>query len=118
MNNPFKTRFSGDDIRYRLGEIEDELNDLQDTAETGENECLIADLQEERELLNDLDLDAEYIHEDAFKEHAQDIGHDFMPKEMIGTWPCSCIDWDRAADELRHDYSVVGIGDDTYYYRS
>lgn len=118
MNNPFGKRFSGFEIKDRLDEIEDELEELNKDAEDGQNECEIADLKEERELLKDLDQDAEYIHEDYFKEHAQDVAYELMSRDEIGRWPYSCIDWEQAADELRHDYSCVEIGDETYYYRS
>ncbi len=51
--------------------------------------------------------------EDYAREFAEDVGA--IPSDC--KWPCTCIDWGQAADELRQDYSSVEYGDETYWYR-
>lgn len=50
---------------------------------------------------------------DYARELADDIGA--VPSEY--TWPTSCIDWDRAARELRMDYTSTEFDGVTYWYR-
>ncbi len=53
-----------------------------------------------------------------FVEYAQELASDCceMPSEV--KWPYTCIDWDKAADELKYDYSAVDFGDHRYWIRS
>lgn len=51
--------------------------------------------------------------EDYARQLAEDIGA--IPDDV--SWPCTCIDWSRAARELRIDYSSVEIEGVTYWYR-
>jgi antirestriction protein len=45
-------------------------------------------------------------------EYAKDIG--LVSRDM--GWPLSCIDWEQAADDLRHDYTHAELGGITYLY--
>jgi hypothetical protein len=47
------------------------------------------------------------------QEFADDIGA--VPDDL--SWPASCIDWDKAAWELRMDYSSVDFDGVTYWVR-
>lgn len=59
-----------------------------------------------------------FIRESYFKEYAQELADDIGAIDRDAKWPCNCIDWDEAADQLKQDYTVHEIGDVTYYSRS
>lgn len=52
--------------------------------------------------------------EDYTRQLAEDIGA--IPDNA--QWPCTCIDWKQAADELAMDYTTVTYQGTDYYVRS
>lgn len=52
-----------------------------------------------------------------FEEFAEDEADQLGLVENINQWPYNCIDWSRAADQLRMDYSSVDFDGETYWYR-
>lgn len=60
------------------------------------------------------------IREDAFVEYAQELAEDIgaVPEPGISPWPLYCIDWERAARDLRHDYSSVSFDGHDWLVRS
>lgn len=57
------------------------------------------------------------ISEDNFTEHAEQMAEDIGAIERSASWPCNHIDWNRAAEDLKCDYSTVDYDGETYYYR-
>lgn len=57
------------------------------------------------------------VRDSYFKEHAQELAEDCGMVNANATWPNNCIDWDKAARELRMDYSSVEFDGVTYWYR-
>jgi len=53
-----------------------------------------------------------------FEAYAEELAEDIGAISSAPNWPATCIDWERAARDLRMDYSSVEIGDNTYWYRS
>lgn len=58
------------------------------------------------------------ISEDYFTEYAQELAEDIGAIKSDMGWPCNCIDWDEAADQLKQDYMAVEFGSVTYYIRA
>lgn len=59
-----------------------------------------------------------------FTDYAQELAEDCCPyprnspeMKALESWPYRCIDWEKAADELRQDYTSIDIRDETYRYR-
>lgn len=52
-----------------------------------------------------------------FKEYAQELAEDCGMINDNASWPNNCIDWDKAARELRMDYTPVTINGFTYWTR-
>jgi len=55
-----------------------------------------------------------------FTEYARDLAYDMgaVPSGLeTPSWPNYCIDWEYAARELAHDYSVVTFEEAAYYWR-
>lgn len=53
-----------------------------------------------------------------FKEYAMELAEDIgLINDAGPVWPATCIDWERAARELRMDYTSVEVDGRTYWYR-
>ena len=85
--------------------------DEEAQAELAELENLESEISEWR---HDETLIREDAWEDYCRQFAEDIGA--IPSDV--SWPCTCIDWERAARELAYDYSQVEYQGSTYYVRS
>jgi len=53
-----------------------------------------------------------------FEEYARDLTEDLGDVDHDAPWPHSYIDWEKAADALRMDYTAVEIGRYTYWIRT
>jgi antirestriction protein len=53
-----------------------------------------------------------------FAEYAQELAEDIGAISQDAKWPVYCIDWERAARELKMDYTSVRVNGTTYYFRS
>lgn len=57
------------------------------------------------------------IRDSYFKTYAQELADDIGAIDANATWPNTCIDWDRAARELRMDYTSVSFDGVDYWVR-
>lgn len=60
-----------------------------------------------------------FIKDSYFEEFARDEAENigaFNTRE--NSWPYSCIDWEKAAEELQYDYSSVEFDGETYWHRN
>ena len=57
------------------------------------------------------------IRDSYFRDYAEELAGDFDLIQKNAGWPMNCIDWEHAANELRHDYSGVDINGATYWTR-
>lgn len=57
------------------------------------------------------------IAESDFEEYARDFAEDIGAIPDDAAWPCTCIDWEKAARELAVDYSSVTYDGTDYLYR-
>lgn len=60
---------------------------------------------------------ATLIRESHFKDYAQELAEEIGAINSDASWPNNCIDWEKAADELRVDYSEQEVEGRTYLYR-
>ena len=90
-----------------LHEELDELKALKALAEKAEN------------YVSDWEHGATMIRESHFKEHAQELAEDIgaIKFDVSSQWPYTCIDWDKAARELKMDYTEVDYDGVTYLVR-
>lgn len=59
-----------------------------------------------------------FIHENHFENYAREYAEDCgYIKEDVG-WPYSCIDWEKAARELKSDYACITFRGEIYYYQA
>lgn len=57
------------------------------------------------------------IRDSHFEDYAQELAEDCGMINAAATWPNNCIDWERAARELRMDYTAVDFDGVTYWVR-
>ena len=83
------------------------------------------DEQTELEELDNLDSEiSEWMHgetmilESDFEGYARQFAEDIGAMPDDTKWPCTCIDWEKAAEELSQDYSTVSYQGEDYYVRS
>lgn len=127
------------DVIERIETLESAMADAQETAdgeketmEDGESVYTSVDFGEDeyRELkaLKSLADEAsgyaaDWTHGEAlirdsyFVEYAQQLAEDCGMLEHCDKWPATCIDWDKAADELKVDYTSVDFDSETYWIR-
>ena len=79
-------------------------------------ESLKDDIGESRGKIND--EGGPFVHENDFEDYARELADDIGAIPSDAQWPCTCIDWEKAADELRMDYSSVEWNGETYLYRA
>lgn len=58
------------------------------------------------------------IHDDYFENYARQFADDIGAIDTNASWPLNHIDWESAADELKHDYVSVEFGDETFWIHS
>jgi len=57
------------------------------------------------------------VRDSYFRDFAEEEAESIGAINGNAKWPNNCIDWDRAARELRMDYSAVDYDGVTYWYR-
>jgi hypothetical protein len=61
---------------------------------------------------------AQLIRDSYFEDYARELAEDYHGGALRGAeWPFSCIDWEYAAAELKHDYSAIDFGGVIYWVR-
>ena len=82
-----------------------------------------AELEDLEALASEGESAADWIHGETlirdsyFEEYARDLADDIGAVDKDAGWPNSCIDWEKAADELRMDYFSVEFRGVTYWIR-
>jgi hypothetical protein len=112
------------DVTERLEEIEDIVANEEplDDDDAAELAALTALLDELKGYGGDHQWRGDWypgsmIRDSYFEDYAQDLAKDIGAIPTDNKWPCTCIDWEQAAGELKSDYGSVEFGDDTYWYR-
>jgi len=117
----------------RIAEIENEIDSLRSDIQSMEDNIStirndIEEAQEELDPIKSLAEDAEgysadwnygeaLIRDSYFIEYAQQLAEDIGAIDDNANWPNTCIDWDKAADELQMDYTCVDFDGVDYWIR-
>lgn len=106
------------DTRELIEELRNlELEEEEDlTEEDRERMDVINDVLDE--IGNDAQDGVALIPEDEFEEYAQQLAEDIGAINDDTAWPCTCIDWERAARELSMDYDCITFDGADYLYRA
>ncbi len=74
-------------------------------------------LKDEAESLCEWSDGATLIHENHFVDYAKQFAEDIGAISSDVSWPATHIDWDKAAEHLKMDYSTIEVEGNTYYVR-
>lgn len=85
---------------------------------TGDDEEELAELETLENEIFDFMHGETLIPEDDFEDYARQFAEDTGAIDESARWPCTCIDWSQAADELRQDYSEFTYQGTTYLCRA
>ena len=111
-----------------LEELEESENEELEELEESENE----ELEELEELLTLMDelqgcggdfkwrgdwYPAFLIRDSHFQDYAQELAEDCDLLKNATSWPLTCIDWEKAARELKYDYSCADFRGVTFWFR-
>lgn len=99
------SKLSTDELEAYSEEDEEEL------------EKLIA-LESEAQGYSDWTHGEALIADSFFEDHTRELAEDIGALEHCDKWPATCIDWEKAASELKQDYSSVEYGETTYWIRN
>lgn len=102
----------GDELR----EAQAEINDWNDS-EGLELEALRKLAKEGEDYAPDWLHGETLIRDSYFEDYAQELAEDIGAINSNATWPNNCIDWERAARELRMDYTSIDFDGVTYWIR-
>lgn len=89
------------------------LDDFGDDEQTE-----LAELDELESEISDWRYGETMISENDFEDYARQLADDIGAVPDESRWPCTCIDWERAARELAMDYSTVTYQGTDYLVRS
>lgn len=92
------------------------LDAWDNSEEAGELAALKA-LAEEGEGYSDWEHGAQLIRDSYFETYAQELAEEIGAISGSEGWPLNCIDWEKAARELRMDYSGIDFDGETYWVR-
>lgn len=96
---------------------------VAENAPDGDELCVeyrdLTDLRDEAEgYSGDWKHGATLVRESYFEDYARSLAEDLGLISDDSKWPCTCIDWEKAADQLKADYSAVDFAGETYYVRN
>lgn len=58
------------------------------------------------------------VRDDYFEDYARELAEDIGAIDREAGWPAYCIDWERAADDLKIDYTELTFDGVTYWART
>lgn len=102
-------------------ETESELESALDVAIsdfTDDEKTELAELENLESEISEWRHGEAMIPESEWIDYAQQMAEDIGAIPDNAQWPCTCIDWKQAADELATDYSTVTYQGTDYYVRS
>lgn len=110
-------------VEYLEGIVPDSDNDAGETNEAHEELAMLTELLDDlRSNGGDEQWKGDWypitmIRDSYFVDYAQELAEDIGAINQAGAWPNDCIDWDKAAEQLQHEYSTVTFGGVDYWYR-
>ena len=113
------------DIIARIAHLASRVDDPEEIEVWGElNESEKGELAALRELAKEASACSEdwwhgvtLINDDYFEDYARELARDIGAISDDAGWPATCIDWKKAADELKVDYTSVEYDGYTFWLR-
>lgn len=115
VSNLYSTLYS-DDITNRIAE----LSSIEERDEQEQKELsALLSLEAEAKLYNcDYDYGETLINDEFFVEFAMEYSAEINGEFSNQHWPLYCIDWEKAAEELKKDYVPLDYDGVTFWIRA
>lgn len=106
------------EIALEKARLDLEGEDGFDSTAEGEELATLKALAEEGEnYADDWNYGVTIIRDSYFRTHAEELADDLGLVPSDAPWPLTCIDWRRAAEELKGDYTAIEFDGVTYWVR-
>lgn len=105
------------DLQGLIDRLDAREDDDEDPLSVAETELLAALCDLRDEVGDEWPHGVTLIAERHFTEYARQFAEDIGAIDDNARWPATCIDWVRAAGELRMDYASTEFGGVTYFFR-
>ncbi len=106
-----KNELDEDETAADVGTIKEEIQELEDEL------APIKEFAKKCEDYSDWNDGVNLIRASYFEEYARDLADYVGATSLDLKWPLTCIDWKKAAEELKMDYTGVDFDGVTYYYQ-
>ena len=103
------------DVIDRIAYLEED--GARDEAEQDELAALKALADQGEEWAEDWEYGAALIRDSYFEDYARELAEEIGAVDRTASWPNSCIDWERAANELKQDYTSITFAGVDYWVR-
>lgn len=97
-----------------LKEAEEAMETWTDYDEWAALKAFVADGESYAE---DWNHGATFIADSYFEDYARELAEDIGAIKRDMEWPCNCIDWEQAANQLKADYTSVTVNGNDYWVR-
>lgn len=106
-----------DEWEEKLQELADALDDAD--GDFGKDEWKeLEELEELEDEISDFLYGETMIPVEDFEDYARELAEDIGAIDRNASWPNTCIDWEKAAEELAMDYKEVSYQGVDYYVRA
>lgn len=106
------------DVIERIEDLESQgVETLLDEDEQAELTTLRELAEKGADYSSDWQYGSTLIRDSYFKEYAMELAEDIGAIDPNAAWPNNCIDWDKAAWELKMDYTSIEFDGVTYWIR-
>ena len=116
MTSLDRDMFDSRDAEARIVELTASKED-DELAEWEEEELMTLTELKENVDSEEWDDGIGFIADSYFEQYAREFASDIGAIDDDARWPATYIDWERAADALKDDYSSVEVYGTTYWYR-
>jgi hypothetical protein len=118
MFDQYSDTIDSHDIIERIDDLEAQLIEQAPEPLSEDEEQELADLHalaEEASASPDWQYGETLVRDSYFQKYAEQLADDIgaIPDNL--SWPLTCIDWEQAARELKHDYMAVEYAGVTYW---
>jgi uncharacterized protein (UPF0335 family) len=113
-----------EDNRLAVSEAQEALEEAQQSLEDWNGSCDAEELKALKALAEEAESSPDWNHGETlirdtyFEDYARELAEDIGAISRDMDWPCNCIDWEEAADELKQDYSSVDFDGVDYWIRA
>lgn len=103
---------------------QEQIDEADEAVQAAEAEFSFDDEEELKELetleseISDFRYGETMIPEGDFTNYAMQLAEDIGAIPSDAQWPCTCIDWEQAAEELAQDYTTVTYQGEDYLVRA